>query len=99
MKLIIADEREQNRDGIESALRNEEPYDIVPYATTGKEVLELLTTTVADIVIIHFNIPVLGGVETAKAIKEIYPKTKVLLTLDKVTPENVRSIKYSAASG
>jgi two-component system, response regulator YesN len=80
MKLLIADDDEQIRSGIEEGI-NWSSLDIneVITASNGIEALQRFTEHLPEIVITDVKMPGIDGLELLKRIKEIKPQTRVVI--------------------
>jgi DNA-binding NarL/FixJ family response regulator len=79
INLIIADDHPIFIDGLKTTLEGVTGITITGEAANGTQVLELLETQAANIVLLDINMPELDGIETAKIIKEKYPHIKVIM--------------------
>ena len=52
----------------------------VSVAKNGKEAVELVKKSFFDIAILDMHMPVMNGIETLRAIKELSPKTWIVMT-------------------
>ncbi|OGX91948.1 response regulator [Hymenobacter coccineus] len=79
IRLILADDHAILRDGLRALLAAEPSIELVGEATNGAELLALLSTTPADVVLMDVNMPVLDGFETMPELQERFPEVKVLV--------------------
>jgi len=77
--LIIADDHTLFIDGLKQLLKDEADMKIIEVANNGRELLDILTTHKADIVLLDINMPVLNGLDTARYIKQSYSNFKIIL--------------------
>ncbi len=70
MRVVIADDHWTVRDGLKWMLSGEAGIEVVGEATDGSELLDLLTTTDADIVLLDVNMPGMGGLEALEALRD-----------------------------
>ncbi|OQX81097.1 MAG: DNA-binding response regulator, partial [Bacteroidetes bacterium 4484_249] len=68
INIIIADDHRIFIDGIKTVLANVPDIKITGEALNGKQVLSLLKTRPADVVLLDIRMPVMDGLETAKTI-------------------------------
>ena len=78
INLMLVDDHKIIRDGIKSFLKGDE-IQIVGEASNGRELLEMLTETQPDVVLLDINMPEMDGLEATKLIKAQYPEVKVLV--------------------
>jgi DNA-binding NarL/FixJ family response regulator len=79
IKVLIADDHKIFRDGIRSILEKEKDMDVIDEAANGKEVLEKLETTKADVIILDLDIGKPSGIEVTELISKQYPEVKILI--------------------
>jgi DNA-binding NarL/FixJ family response regulator len=77
-RIIIADDHSIIRDGLKSLLGDVKDVMVTGEAANGMEVLALLQSSLADIVIMDINMPVMNGIETTKRIKKEFPEVKII---------------------
>jgi DNA-binding NarL/FixJ family response regulator len=78
--IVLAEDHNIVRNGIISLLEKETDIRVVGAATNGNEVLDLLAKgTHADVILADMNMPEMGGLELAEAIKKLHPDCKVIM--------------------
>lgn len=73
--ILIVDDIEDNRILLERALRSS-GYETIS-AASGREALSALSRTPVDMVLLDWMMPELSGLDTLRAIREIYPISKL----------------------
>lgn len=99
MKIIIADDHELIREGLKKVLLKNSDIEVVGEACNSAELLDMLSETEIDIVVLDITMPGKSGLETLRDIKNYYPKVKTLIL--SMHPEErfaIRALK-SGASG
>lgn len=79
IRVMIAEDHDILREGLQSLLKDEASIQIVAEAPNGKLILDYLETTPADVILMDINMPVLNGLETTRIISEQYKNIKVLV--------------------
>lgn len=79
VNLIIADDHGMFLEGLKSLLEKEEQINIVATAKNGQEVLDLLKSNTADIVITDLSMPEMDGMTLNRTIKKKYPQVKTIV--------------------
>lgn len=97
--VIIADDHTLFIDGLKLLLRDEPDMNLIDVANNGKELLYLLTTKPADIVLLDINMPVLNGLETIRHIKQSHPSLKILLLSTYNDDHLIENAKALGANG
>ncbi|QHL86135.1 response regulator [Nibribacter ruber] len=77
-RVILTDDHTIIRDGIKALLQDEDDIQVIGEAASGEELLFLLPSTPADVVVLDIKMPGMDGFETASQIKNIMPQTQVL---------------------
>lgn len=68
IKIIIADDHEIFRDGFKLMLTKQKDIELIGEAENGKELLELTEKLQPNVVITDIKMPIMDGIEAAKAI-------------------------------
>lgn len=86
IKIIIVDDHDLIREGLNRILSFEDDLLILGEARNGKEALELIKIENPNMVLLDINMPIMNGIETLKKIKEHSKEIKVVM----LTVENDR---------
>ncbi|MCF7802597.1 MAG: response regulator transcription factor [Candidatus Marinimicrobia bacterium] len=99
IQLVIADDHPLVREGVKKVLeRSGENITVVQEASDAGELMEVLATTVPDLVILDITMPGQNGLDTLKDIKETYANLPVLML--SMHPEDrfaLRTLRAGAA--
>lgn len=79
IKIIIADDHKLFSDGLSYVLNETGKFEIIAKANNGKELIDILKTEDADIIIIDINMPEMNGIEASEIILKKSPETKILI--------------------
>ncbi|HND47315.1 MAG TPA: response regulator transcription factor, partial [Anaerolineales bacterium] len=77
--ILIADDHEVVRSGIRSYLEKISDFQVVGEASSGEETLSLVSELIPDIVLLDLILPGMDGIETTRRIRQISPRTKVVV--------------------
>ncbi|GAA4296491.1 response regulator transcription factor [Nibribacter koreensis] len=77
-KVILTDDHTIIRDGIKALLQDDLDIQVIGEASSGEELLFLLPSTPADVVVLDIKMPGMDGFETATQVKSLMPTTQVL---------------------
>jgi NarL family two-component system response regulator LiaR len=99
MKVIICDDQDIVRDGLELLLKLETDIKIVGIATDGAEAVEMAEREKPDLVLMDLKMPVMNGVDATREIRAKCPGVKVLVLTTYGTDEWVFDAIRAGASG
>ncbi len=99
IKIIIADDHQMFIDGIKSLLKTNKNMSIVGEANNGVQLLEVLSKTPADIILMDVNMPEMDGIEATKQVCQKYPNTKVLMLTMFNTRDYIEKLLRAGAHG
>src|SRR5262245_24203434 len=77
-RVLLADDHAIVRQGIR-ALLERAGYQVVAEASNGHEAVHLATDLAPDVAVLDLAMPLLNGLEAARAIREAAPRTRTLL--------------------
>lgn len=78
IRLMIADDHEIFRDGLALMLSKQKNIQLVGQASDGRELVELLETTPADIIMTDLKMPLMDGVTATRILLQKYPDLKII---------------------
>ena len=82
INILIADDHRLVIDGLLLMLREEQDMHCVGEASNGREVLALLETTQAEVLLLDINMPEMDGLDCCKQVIDQYPAVKVLVFVE-----------------
>ena len=98
IRVLVADDHELFRRGLELVLADEADIEVVGEAGDGQQAVDLAGETVPDVVVMDVRMPVLSGIEAASQIREDMPHVKILmLTISDEEDDLYEAIKAGAA--
>lgn len=97
VRIMIVDDHPMAREGMKEILNEEETFNIVGEATTGKEAVEQTEAFMPDLILMDINLPDLNGMKATRLIKSKYPYVKiVMVTVSDDIVDLFESIKNGA---
>jgi len=78
IRIVITDDHKLIREGLKSLLDRDNELKVVGEASNGRELLDLLSETPADVVLMDINMPIMDGFEATQHVREQYPATRVI---------------------
>ena len=79
IRVVVVDDHGLVRAGLEQLLFNAEGIDVVGSAAGGREALELLEGTTADVVLMDLSMPDLDGIEATREVTRRLPACRVVV--------------------
>ncbi len=78
-RIIIADDHGLFRQGMKSVLAARADIEVIGEAGDGLQLLDLLSRSLPDVILLDISMPNLRGIEAIHEIKKAYPHVKVLI--------------------
>jgi len=99
INIMIADDHKVLLDGFSAIINNIDNLQVVATSSNGEEVLDQLSSTEVDIILLDINMPILNGVETCKKITKRFPKVKVIALSMYGQRSFIKRMKQNGAKG
>ena len=77
--ILIVDDHEVVRNGIRSYLERIADFNVLGEGSSGEEALNMVAEMIPDIVLLDLMMPSMDGIETTRRIRQISPRTKVVV--------------------
>src|SRR5512140_3710682 len=77
--ILIVDDHEVVRKGIRSYIETVKDFHVIGEAASGEDAIKLVSEHIPDIVLLDLIMPGMDGVETTRRIKQISPRTQVVV--------------------
>lgn len=78
INIIIADDHQIVRDGLKALLSGSDEIAVTGEAADGEELLAILKTTAADIILLDVSMPGKSGIEICKLLQQAHPGIRVI---------------------
>jgi len=79
IKILLADDHEIVRHGVRNLIESVEGYACCGEATTGRDAVRLAEKFLPEVAVLDISMPELNGIEAARQIRKISPRTKILI--------------------
>jgi len=79
MSILIVDDHEVVRNGIRAYFETVPEFQVIGEAVSGEEAISLVSELIPDIVLLDLIMPGMDGVEATRRIKQISPRTQVVV--------------------
>jgi DNA-binding NarL/FixJ family response regulator len=99
VRVLIADDHRLVIDGLKLMFDGVEEVAFVASAQNGQEVLQLLETVHADVLLLDINMPVMDGIECCRAMAKSHPEVKILALSMMKEASLVKKMLKEGASG
>ena len=90
VRILVVDDFEPWRRCLCSFLRRRPAWQIICEASDGLEAIEKSRELQPDIVLLDVGLPTLNGIEAAKQIREVSPRSRVVFLSENTCPDVVR---------
>ncbi len=98
-RILIADTYDIVRRGVRKLVEEQSYFHVVGEASDGREALRLAVETSPTIAIIDYRLPQLGGVELTHQIRQMSPRTEVLIYTDVNCENTIIDVLRAGARG
>lgn len=99
LRLLIADDHQLLIDGMLALLREAGGYTLLEPVNDGRALLEKLSTTPVDIILLDLNMPNLDGIRALEMIRRQYAKVRILVLTNYNQPQLVAEVRRLGANG
>jgi two-component system response regulator DegU len=89
-KILIVDDNALLRQLLRTCLQLDPEWEVCGEAGNGKQALEKVKELKPDIVLLDLQMPVMDGLEAARQIKAVAPKTAMLMFTMHASPQLLR---------
>jgi len=99
LRIVIADDHEIVRQGVKNLVENEADLEVCGEATIGRDAVDLVTKLKPDVAILDISMPGLNGIDAARQILKVQPKTKILMFTMHEAEQLVHEVFNAGAHG
>jgi DNA-binding NarL/FixJ family response regulator len=97
LRILIADDHAITRIGLRELLSTRPGWTVCAEAATGREAVKLAEQQRPDIVVMDIAMPELNGLEATRRIRQLFPRTEVLVLSLHYSDELVREVVDAGA--
>ena len=98
MRVLIADDHPLILAGIKRALEDADGFEVVAEASSGSQVLPLISQTDPDLALLDLRMPEMDGLTCLDRIRKQHPKVKVVILSVSTDPEIVQTVLNHGAA-
>jgi two-component system nitrate/nitrite response regulator NarL len=99
VRLLVVDDFRLWRDCVQAHLEGHPEVHIAGFASDGLEALQKVRELQPDLVLLDISLPRLGGIETARRIRELSPGCKIIFLTCHLHPEIVQAALQAGGRG
>src|SRR6185369_13003446 len=99
LRILIADDHEMVRRGLQSVLATQPGWEVCGEAITGRDAVELAERLRPDILILDIAMPELNGLEVARRLHRSLSRCQILILTMHESEELVRDVLAAGARG
>jgi DNA-binding NarL/FixJ family response regulator len=99
LRILVADDHELVRRGIRGLLRAQRGWRVIGEATNGREAVEKTNKLKPDVAIVDISMPDLDGLQATRQIREVAPRTSVVVLTMHESDQMVRRVLDAGALG
>jgi DNA-binding NarL/FixJ family response regulator len=96
IRVLVVEDLEPFRRSICSALQDKLELRAIVERSDGQEAIELAQALQPDLILMDIGLPKLDGIEAAKRISELVPKSKILLVSQESSADIVQAVSVQA---
>ena len=97
--VIVVEDSEVFRRFICSSLRNKPDLQIICEASDGREGVQKCEELQPDLVILDIGLPTLNGIEAARRIRQLSPRSRILFLSQETSPDVIEAALGTGALG
>jgi DNA-binding NarL/FixJ family response regulator len=96
LRVLLVDDDSSFRAAVDAVLRTDGRFEIVGEAENGQDALALVPALAPDCVLLDLNMPRLGGIETARLLRQRHPEVRVVIV---TSSDHAADVEAASAIG
>jgi DNA-binding NarL/FixJ family response regulator len=99
VRILVVDDNPSVRRYLRAILEQQHAWQVCGEARTGAEALQKVLESPPDLVLLDYQMPDLNGVDVARQISELCPKTSILMVTLHLSNQLMEAARLAGASG
>jgi len=99
LRILVADDHDLMRRGLKSILESHPGWEICAEANTGKDAVTKAGQLKPNVAILDISMPEIDGLEAARQIRQVSPKTEILVLSMHYSDQLIRDILEAGVRG
>jgi DNA-binding NarL/FixJ family response regulator len=99
IRVLVVDDHAMVRRGICSVLSNDKTLDVVCQTANGEEAVKKAEELLPDLILLDIGLPGISGLEAARQIRKVAPKSQIVFLTQHNSLEMVREAMSTGAHG
>jgi DNA-binding NarL/FixJ family response regulator len=98
-RVLIVDDYEPWRQFVRSALRKRAELEVVGESSDGLQAIQQAQELHPDLILLDLGLPTIDGIETARRLRKLLPRSKILFLSQESSPEIMQEAMSTGARG
>jgi DNA-binding NarL/FixJ family response regulator len=99
VRILVVDDNPSVRRYLRAILEQQHTWQVCAEARTGAEALQQVLEAAPDLVVLDYQMPDLNGVDVARQISELSPKTSILMVTLHLSKQLIESARLAGVRG
>lgn len=99
LRILVADDHDVVRAGLRTLLESRQGWEVCAEAANGRDAVDKARDSKPDVAVLDIGMPLLNGVEAARQIRKVSPRTEVLVLTMHDSEMMIQSVLDAGARG
>jgi len=99
IKVLLVEDHTLTRIGLKTVLKRTDDIDVIGEAANGVEAIEMAESLVPDVILMDVGMPIMNGIQAAKAIIEKNPGIRIIMLTQHDNDRDIMASLSAGASG